>query len=104
VGFEPLSRIQVQLPDGFAQPSGMSSTGAAEQQGQQPGPGRQVKAIQGVQPVQFVVDGVSQLQWRAFLQQLPHGHWVTVVRGPPEAAVDAFGVRSRCCDAILCLV
>eukprot|EP00775_Hariotina_reticulata_P013351 gene13351-13479_t len=48
VGFEPLSRIQVQLPVNFAQPTGISSrepaaaAPAAEQQGQHLGPGWQV--------------------------------------------------------------
>jgi hypothetical protein len=45
-----------------------------------------------VQAVRLLVDGQPQHRWRAFLQQLPNRHWVCVVRGPPDAAVDAIGV------------
>ncbi|KAF6252582.1 4'-phosphopantetheinyl transferase [Scenedesmus sp. NREL 46B-D3] len=72
VAFAPLSRIEAQLPN----------PAAAAQQGQQ----------QPVQAVRLLVDGQLQPRWRAFLQQLPNRHCVCVVRGPPEAAVDAFGV------------
>jgi 4'-phosphopantetheinyl transferase len=47
---------------------------------------------QPVQQATLAVDGQPQHSWRAFLQQLPNRHWVAVVRGPPIAAVDAFGV------------
>ncbi|GMH38682.1 hypothetical protein BSKO_06566 [Bryopsis sp. KO-2023] len=35
------------------------------------------------------IDGSFQTRWRFHLEELRGGHWVSVARGPPEAAVDA---------------
>lgn len=36
-------------------------------------------------------------RWRFVVQELSRGHMVSVARGPPDAAVDAIGVR-LCCE------
>ena len=36
-------------------------------------------------------DWQPQHGWRFDIQPLRNGHWVSVARGPPEAAIDAFG-------------
>jgi 4'-phosphopantetheinyl transferase len=69
IAFE-LSRLEVRLPQASAQDW----------------------MRQPVQQATLAVDGQPQHSWRAFLQQLPNRHWTAVVRGPPAAAVDAFGV------------
>eukprot|EP00877_Chromochloris_zofingiensis_P014382 jgi/Chrzof1/9198/Cz03g39160.t1 len=65
LGFEPLSRVEVLFQ------------------------GDAVMATTAV----IAVDGTAQHRWRMMLHQLPNRHWVAVARGPPEAVVDAFGVR-----------
>ena len=37
------------------------------------------------------VDGVPLPEWSFFIQDLGADHWVSVARGPPDAAVDEFG-------------
>jgi 4'-phosphopantetheinyl transferase len=37
------------------------------------------------------VDGVAQPEWSFLVEHLPTDHWVSVARGPPTAAVDAWG-------------
>lgn len=37
------------------------------------------------------VDGVVQVAWAFDIEPLAGGHWVSVARGPPTAAVDAWG-------------
>src|SRR5579875_3387314 len=36
------------------------------------------------------VSAAAVRRWRFFLQELAHGHWVSVARGPPENIVDAW--------------
>lgn len=104
VAFEPLSRIHVQLPmltptsSSDVQPhQAVQPTQAVQplQPAQAVPPVQAAPPIQPVQAVQLVVDGRPQPRWRAYLQQLPHRHWVAVVRAPPECVVDAAGVRRR---------
>eukprot|EP00879_Flechtneria_rotunda_P019306 GHRR01020276.1.p1 GENE.GHRR01020276.1~~GHRR01020276.1.p1 ORF type:complete len:269 (+),score=29.88 GHRR01020276.1:469-1275(+) len=74
VAFEPLSRIDVQLPSQLA---------------------ANAATWPPMQKIQVLVDGGIQPCWHFCLHILPNRHIVAVARGPPGAAVDAYGVS--CC-------
>jgi 4'-phosphopantetheinyl transferase len=44
-----------------------------------------------VETAAVAVDGLPRPEWRFYIQALRDDHWVSVARGPPTDAVDAYG-------------
>ena len=92
LGFEPLSRIHVDvLAGGAAAPHGCDGSGApaagpAGGGGGAGGGGAPLIAM-------LTVDGAPKPRWRIVLHRLPRRHWAAVALAPPEDVVDVFGVR-----------
>jgi hypothetical protein len=80
LGFAPLSRIHTELrPAADLGAGGNAAAGAP-----------------GGWEADLTVDGAPLgAGWHVAVQRLPRRHWVAVVRAPPSAAVDEWGVRRR---------
>lgn len=96
LAFHPLARAEFTL-----RRAGCDGAGPGEG-------GSEPACAEGGAAISLRVDGAEAAGWSFSLQQLPADHWVAVARGPPEAAVDAWGeftatMASRPLSAAACV-
>ncbi|KAI8470031.1 MAG: 4'-phosphopantetheinyl transferase [Monoraphidium minutum] len=100
LGFEPMSRIHVDVlaageggggggADGAAGGVVIAS-GVASGHGGGAGGGGGGAAAGGALEARLTVDGAPRPRWRVHVQSLPRRHWAAVALAPPEEVVDAF--------------